>query len=217
MANSKSEAKTSKSRFTKSEKLIAVLTVAWFVWGAKVFLFPPYDYSPGEPGDFFSAALVFLLAYVTYMQMEQMKRQEKENYEASILRAYELLRPDLEGVAAQVVSKLVKSAVLTVGSSEAELKEKFVKDRSVYMRELHKLEPLSRHINKDYAASPQQKQDLESARKACERYGQLIGALVENLDEDNPNNKGSKVAKAIKATDVYMANTVVEAIEKAIK
>jgi len=151
------------------------------------------------------------------MQMEQMKRQEKENYEASILRAYELLRPDLEGVAAQVVSKLVKSAVLTVGSSEAELKEKFVKDRSVYMRELHKLEPLSRHINKDYAASPQQKQDLESARKSCERYGQLIGALVENLDEDNPNNKGSKVAKAIKATDVYMANTVVEAIEKAIK
>lgn len=208
MERSKSKVKMSKPGLTKSEWLIAILTAGWFAWGAKIFFFPPYDYSPGEPGDFFSAALVLLVAYVTYMQMMQMKSQAKENYESSILRAYELLRHDLEGVAAQLVSKLIKSGVLNVVSTEAELKDKFKKDRSVYLRELHKLDDVTNQIKKGSATSLQQEQDLESARAACERYCDLIGALDENMTEDD--NGDSRVAKAIKATDVYKAKKVVE-------
>ena len=213
MSNSQSEKKTGAAILAIFKGLVFLFTGAWFAWGVKVFVLPPYDYSPGEPGDFFSALTIFCLAYVTYMQMRQMEVQARESSEASILRAYELLKPDLEGVSAQVVSKLLKSGVLTTDSSATDLKAKFVKDRSVYLRELHKWGE-GVEIKQEFYEVAKHGEDLPKAKAACNRYLKLMGALVKNLEEDK---SGAEVRCAIEATDVYEAKKVVEEIRKQLK
>lgn len=118
MSRSESEKKKGAAILAIFKGLVFIFTVAWFAWGVKVFVLPPYDYSPGEPGDFFSALTIFCLAYLTYMLMRHMEEQARECSEASILRVYELLRHNLEGVSAQIVNELLESGLLSAESSE---------------------------------------------------------------------------------------------------
>ena len=67
-----------------------------------------------------------------------MARQDRENAEATVLRAFEVLKPELEGVFAQIVSKLSAANVLSLKDDVETLKSKFKDDRSVFLRELNK-------------------------------------------------------------------------------
>ena len=119
--------------------LVFGLTFAWLYWG--YFLFTSDKWSLGEPGDFVSGATIFLIIYVTALQLYQMDKQDQENMDATLLRSYEVLKPEIEGAAAQVVSKLYESQLVDfsgTGTDMATLNEKFLKDRTVFLRELQK-------------------------------------------------------------------------------
>ena len=182
--------------------LVMGLTAFWLWWG--VNLFTSRDYSPGEPGDFFSGGVIFLIIYITFLQLLQMAKQDKENAEATVLRAYEVLKPELEGVAGQIVSKLYKIGAIDRKQTATEfavLKLKFLDDRSVFLRELQK--PAYRLAIESLTDPEQLDERVAPAIRACARYKDLMSVMVGNLAVYNESDHD--VVKTITKTDAYLA------------
>jgi len=153
------------------------LTAAWLFWG--ILLFTSHKWSLGEPGDFVSGATIFLIIYVTALQLYQMDKQDQENMDATLLRSYEVLKPEIEGAAAQVVSKLYKSQLVDfsgTGTDMATLNEKFIRDRTVFLRELQK---------GSYASAltlAVTNSEYEDAKRSIARLKELTVAVVSKYD-----------------------------------
>ena len=200
---------------------VILCTAAWLFWGVQIFFVRSTGFSPGEPGDFVSGSVIFLVIYITFLQLTQMARQDRENAEATVLRAFEVLKPELEGVAAQIVSKLSAANVLSLKDDVQTLKSKFTDDRSVFLRELNKAD-VDRAAAKfiaewDITTGPEAA--LQEGKGALERYRDLMSALDHNLSELQGNTK-AKIVVSVEATDIYLAGKVVgeflERIEPAI-
>ena len=179
---------------------VMLVTLAWCCWGA--YLLFATDWSLGEPGDFFSGAAIFLIIYVTFLQLRQMDKQDEENAESSSLRAYEVLKPEFEGVGAQIVSKLYKNdpnfSVATETNIE-ELIEKFKIDRSVFLRELQKT------VYRDALRDACVNQNSATIIALAKRYSQLMELLV--------GEKGvrPRFSAAIAQTDIGLAYSAIKA------
>ena len=196
---------------------VIACTVAWLLWGVQIFFFRSANFSPGEPGDFVSGSVIFLVIYITFLQLAQMARQDRENAEATVLRAFEVLKPELEGVAAQIVSKLSAASVLSLREDLDILKCKFKDDRSVFLRELQKVnvdEVATKFIAERAIASGSQ-DTLEHAYAGLNRFKDLMSALDHNLSELKGNAR-FKIVDSIRATDIYVAGKIVGALLKEI-
>ena len=197
---------------------VLVCTVAWLVWGVQIFFVRSTGFSPGEPGDFVSGSVIFLVIYITFLQLTQMARQDRENAEASVLRAFEVLKPELEGVASRIVSKLSAANVLALEDDVETLKSKFKDDRSVFLRELHRAnvdQAVTKFIAEwDITNGPEAA--LQEGKMALERYRDLMSVLDHNLSEFKGNKK-AKIADSVKATDIYLAGKVVGDLLKKIE
>lgn len=181
--------------------LVFGLTFAWLYWG--YFLFTSDKWSLGEPGDFVSGATIFLIIYVTALQLYQMDKQDQENMDATLLRSYEVLKPEIEGAAAQVVSKLYESQLVDfsgTGTDMATLNEKFLKDRTVFLRELQK----SSYANALTLAVTNSK--YGDAKRCITRLTELTVAVVgeDGKGQSHDDVRGQFLA-ALKQTDVYLA------------
>ena len=189
---------------------VIACTAAWLLWGVHIFIFRSPSFGPGEPGDFVSGSVIFLVIYITFLQLAQMARQDRENAEATVLRAFEVLKPELEGVAAQIVSKLSAASVLSLKDDMGTLKSKFKDDRSVFCRELQKVDVDQAAIKfvtkRAIASGPQD--TLQQADAALKRYKHLMSALDHNLSELKGNTK-IKIVDSVEATDIYLAGIVV--------
>jgi hypothetical protein len=139
-----------------------------------------------------------------------MTRQDRENAEATVLRAFEVLKPELEGVAAQIVSKLSAANVIPLKDDVGTLKRKFNGDRSVFLRELQKVDVDQAAIKfiaqRAMAIGP--RDTLQKADAALTRYKHLMSALDHNLSELKGKTK-IKIVDSVIATDVYLTGIVV--------
>ena len=189
---------------------VLVCTGAWLFWGVQIFFVGSASFSPGEPGDFVSGSVIFLVIYITFLQLAQMARQDRENAEATVLRAFEVLKPELEGVAAQIVSKLTAASVLSLKDDVDTLKRKFKDDRSVFLRELQKVDvdQAATKFIAERAIVNGPQDTLQKADAALKRYKNLMSALDQNLSELKGNTK-VKIADSVVATDIYLAGKVV--------
>ena len=200
---------------------VLVCTGAWLFWGVQIFFVGSASFSPGEPGDFVSGSVIFLVIYITFLQLTQMARQDRENAEATVLRAFEVLKPELEGVAAQIVSKLSAANVLYLKDDVETLKSKFKDDRSVFLRELNKadVDQAATKFIAEWDITTGPEAALQEGKTALERYRDLMSTLDHNLSELQGNTK-AKIAVSVEATDIYLAGKVVgyflEKIEPAI-
>ena len=195
---------------------VVLCTGAWLFWGVQIFFIRSTGFSPGEPGDFVSGSVIFLVIYITFLQLTQMARQDRENAEATVLRAFEVLKPELEGVAAQIVSKLAAANVLSLKDDVETLKSKFKDDRSVFLRELHKanVDQAATKFIAEWDLTTGPEAALQKGKVALERYRDLMSALDQNLSELQGNEK-AKIADSVKATDIYRVGKVVgEFLEK---
>lgn len=185
--------------------IVIILTSSWLLWGVNIFLLGSAEYSPGEPGDFLSGSVIFLVIYITFLQLAQMRRQDRENAEATVLRAFEVLKPEMEGVAGQVVSKLSAAGVVLLEDDLGSLKHKFTTDRSVFLRELQKfdLNQTASSFNLKVAERGSTSEYLVKAEMACRRYAELLSALENNITELKAE-KGA-IASAMKSTDIFLA------------
>lgn len=195
---------------------VILCTAAWLFWGVQIFFIRSAGFSPGEPGDFVSGSVIFLVIYITFLQLTQMARQDRENAEATVLRAFEVLKPELEGVAAQIVSKLSAANVLSLKDDVETLKSKFKDDRSVFLRELNKAnaDQAAAKFIAEWDITTDPETALQEGKVALERYRDLMSALDQNLSELQGNTK-AKIADSVKATDIYRASKFVgEFLEK---
>lgn len=200
---------------------VVLCTAAWLFWGVQIFFIRSDGFSPGEPGDFVSGSVIFLVIYITFLQLTQMARQDRENAEATVLRAFEVLKPELEGAAAQIVSKLSAANVLSLKDDVETLKSKFKDDRSVFLRELNKasVDQAAARFIAEWDITTDPETALQEGKVALERYRDLMSALDQNLSELQGNTK-AKIADSVKATEIYRASKFVgeflEKIEPAI-
>lgn len=201
---------------------VILCTAAWLFWGVQIFFIRSTGFSPGEPGDFVSGSVIFLVIYITFLQLTQMARQDRENAEATVLRAFEVLKPELEGVAAQIVSKLSAANVLSLKDDVETLKSRFKYDRSVFLRELNKanVDQAATKFIAEWDITTDPEAAVQKGKRALERYRDLMSALDHNLSELEGNTK-AKIADSVKATDIYRAGKVVvkflEKIEPAMR
>ena len=200
---------------------VILCTAAWLFWGVQIFFIRSAGFSPGEPGDFVSGSVIFLVIYITFLQLTHMARQDRENAEATVLRAFEVLKPDLEGVAGQIVSKLSAANVLSLKDDVDTLRSKFKDDRPVFLRELNKanVDQAATKFITEWDTTTGPEDALQEGKTARERYRDLMSALDQNLSELQGNTK-AKITVSGEATDIYRAGKVVgeflEKIESAI-
>lgn len=121
------------------------LCLGWSAWG--VILFSQHTWAIGELGDFFGGGLggfaIVAILYTAKIQADQLRIQRLDFDEAGVLRTFETLKPELEGLSMRIVSKLSKAKVVGLTASEFNsMAKKFREDedRTVFLRFMRRMQ-----------------------------------------------------------------------------
>lgn len=86
------------------------LILAWIVYGVKLFYFTQSEFQNwqiGELGDYVGGGLggiaVIGVIYTIWLQGQQLEDQKIQDSKAATLRLFELLKPEVENLSAQVL------------------------------------------------------------------------------------------------------------------
>lgn len=159
-------------------KFTWLICISWCAWGFYLFwggLAPDSAWSIGELGDFFGGGLgglaIIALLYTASLQSKQLEKQRVDMEETGLLRTYETLRPEAEGLSMRIISKLVKAKLVGITTLQFnEMAEKFRLhgDRTVFLRALKKGEV------RCIIAQPDLDPDL---RETIKRFEQILRSL----------------------------------------
>lgn len=186
------------------EKLIPSFTILlalfWCMYGIWLFFLNPgaipEKWNAGELGDFFGGGLgglaIIGLVYTTWVssrqfelhkktygvQADQLEIQRQDMAEAGVLRVYEALKPELEGVSMRIMSKLMKARKIQFTRQDFEKNaNKFHNgDRTVFLRLIQKFGVTSNNVQLGT-----QSQDTQEAKLAVERFIEIMATLDTSL------------------------------------
>lgn len=176
-----------------------LLCLGWSIWG--IILFSQQTWSIGELGDFFGGGLggfaILAILYTAKIQADQLRLQQLDTDEAGVLRTFETLKPELEGLSMRIVSKLAKAKLVGLTSSDFDTMAKKYRedgDRTVFLRFIRRM----RLDNLRNVTDPE-------AREAIDRFS-LMMKLIEsalNKIEDEKSEERDDFCEAIRSTELY--------------
>jgi len=174
------------------------LCTGWTIWG--VTLFATNSWTVGELGDFFGGGLggfaILAILYTAKIQAEQLRLQQLDTEEAGVLRTFETLKPELEGLSMRIVSKLAKAGLVGLTSSEFQkmaIKYREDGDRTVFLR-------FMRRMQLNNLAEVTQPEPAEAIRRFIVMMN-LIKVALDKIESKKPDD--SDFCEAIRSTELY--------------
>ncbi len=195
-----------------TEKLIPVFVVGsflfgvcWLAWTAWLFSTSEMSsvWSKGELGDFVNGLggiAFFIICLTSYLQHEELKRHRIQASESDILRAFEVLKPELENLSVRIVAKISLSKE---GEGYTEEFQKWhnrfnnENDRTVFLRRLSK-DAWVKSLQNDVVKS----EHREHLTNSIHRFLTIMKSINNQLDETRPDEN---FRSAIKQTEIFQA------------
>jgi hypothetical protein len=183
--------------------LVITLWIAIGIWLFFYFQQPEYlTWKIGELGDYFGGGLggiaVVGVTYTIWTQGRQLKDQDIQDTRATTLRIYELLKPEVENLAARIISRLRSNPKIKEPFDE--MLEKFKGgDRTVFLRAMQKID--FREVLKE-SKGDLKREKVEELDKAVGRFDDILGLFHKEL-EISSSKKDEGFAKAMKQTEIY--------------
>ena len=187
--------------------LVITLWIAIGIWLFFYFQQPEYlTWKIGELGDYFGGGLggiaVVGVTYTIWTQGRQLKDQDIQDTRATTLRIYELLKPEVENLAARIISRLRSNPKIKEPFDE--MLEKFKGgDRTVFLRAMQKID--FRKVLKKSKGDPESKEDKE-LNKAVKRFKSILTLFQKDIVRSSKEDVA--FADAMKQTEIYQTYSV---------
>ena len=200
------------------------IALLWCAYGVWLFFINPgaisERWTAGELGDFFGGGLgglaIIGLVYTTWVssrqfglhqkqyqaQAQQLEMQRHDMAEAGVLRVYQTLKPELEGISIRIISKLMKAGLIEFRRQDFDKHaEKFrAGDRTVFLRHIQKL-----GVNTDFIKSDTPSQEIADAQHAVQRFIEMMAVLDGSLStmERHPSRVHEDFCRGLKGTEIF--------------
>jgi len=187
--------------------LVITLWIAIGIWLFFYFQQPEYlTWKIGELGDYFGGGLggiaVVGVTYTIWTQGRQLKDQDIQDTRATTLRIYELLKPEVENLAARIISRLRSNP--EVKEPFDEMLEKFKGgDRTVFLRAMQKIDFSKVHEESQRDLELKETKELN---KAVERFKSILTLLKKEIA--GSSKEDGAFAYAMKQTEIYQTYSV---------
>ena len=184
--------------------LVITLWIAIGIWLFFYFQQPEYlTWKIGELGDYFGGGLggiaVVGVTYTIWTQGRQLKDQDIQDTRATTLRIYELLKPEVENLAARIISRLRSNPKIKEPFDE--MLEKFKGgDRTVFLRAMQKID--FRKVLKKSKGDPEDKE----LNKAVKRFKSILTLFQKDIVRSSKEDVA--FADAMKQTEIYQTYSV---------
>jgi len=163
------------SDISKIIKIWTIITIGlvtlWLVFGIYLFLEPEHKqfWSIGELGDYFGGGLgglaIVMIIVTTILQGKQLHYQSSELKESGVMKAYELFKPELEGLSVRIVSKFYGSSMVNRTHDFNDLYKKYQSDKTVFLREIPKMiDKVPPELDKELSAA------IKDYQNICEMF-----------------------------------------------
>ena len=177
----------------------------WISWG--IYLFHSHsDWTLGELGDYFGGGLgglaIFALFFTANLQRQQLEKQSEQledqridSQEAGLLRTFNVLRPEAEGLSIRIVSKLKANGCISLSDEEfSDSQNKFrTSDPTVFLR------LMKRHDIKSQIMTQALDEEIKESVK---RFKELVRPLFNKIEELQKENKLDDFCNALLATEL---------------
>ena len=186
-------------------------SIVWCGFGVYLFLVGPPDdrsWTTGELGDFFGGGLgglaIISLLYTASLQGKQLEKQRLDMEEAGLLRTFEALRPEAEGLSMRIIAKLVDAKLVGLSFSQfQEMSEKYRGDgdRTVFLRAMQKLNIAD--VLRSGSEDPE-------VQEALSRFRSILKTLDESLKElEKDSGRTNDFCNALRSTELFHCYTSV--------